>query len=201
MQLSGRSKGSNVVHQLQQLNGIVKQPLLRHRNGESELTNSKSTDGESAVESGHTSSAVNEQSQTPPELHNSSHKVDSDDTKNGLDHLDSKMEISENGTSETNEHNENFDSKLATEQCRGETERSNGLDGMELSVNDERVKGEEGRERVCEGEGGGGELLANEEHMEVSEEEECGSEEGYPQDSGYKPGFGKHQGGSVMYTD
>lgn len=196
MQLSGRSKGSNVVHQLQQLNGIVKQPLLRHRNGEPESTSSKSTDGESAIESGHTSSAVNEQSQTPSELHNSSHKVDSDDTKDELDHLDSKMEISENGASKTNEHSENFDNKLTTEQCRGETERSNGLDGIELSVN-----GEEGWERVCEGEGGGGELLANEEHMEVSEEEECGSEEGYPQGSGYQPGFGKHQGGSVVYTD
>ena len=214
MQLSGRSKGrSSIVHHLQQLNGVVKQPLLRHRDGESaEFANSESTGGELAMKSEHTSStaAVNDQSKAPPpELHNSSHEVNSSDTKSTTDDLDGKMEISENGATESdmNEHSENFDSKLTTpEPCKGgETERSNGVGGMQLSMNGAVVNGEEGRGRVCEGEGGG-ETLANEEHMDVSEEEECGSEEqGHPPQGGgipgYQPGFGKHQGGSVVYTD
>ena len=208
MQLSGRSKGSsNIVRQLQQLNGVVKQPLWRHRNNESaESTNSKSMDGESVSESGHTSSPVNEQVQAPPELRDSNHKVDADDTESSVANLDDRMEIAENGTSEMNEQNGNFDRKLAAE---GETERNSGVDGMEVSVNGERVKDEEGRERAQEGgQGGEGEILAREEHMEVSEEGECGSnEQGHPQGSGrpegngHQPGFGKHQGDSVVYTD
>ena len=210
MQLSGRSKGSsNIVRQLQQLNGVVKQPLWRHRNNESaESTNSKSTDGESVSESGHTSSPVNERVQAPPELRNSNHKVDTDDTESSIANLDDRMEIAENGTSEMNEQNENFDRKLA---AKGETERSSGVIGMEVSVDGERMKDEKGREGAQKGggQGRGGELSASEEHIEVSkEEEECSSNEqghpqgsGRPEGSGHQPGFGKHQGDAVVYTD
>ena len=213
MQLSGRGKGSSsAVHRLQQLNGIVKQPMFRHRNNaESEPTNSnsKSTDeGPSIAKFEHTSHAVNEklQASSPPssEMDSSSLKVNSESS---ADHSDNRMEISENGASEMNElTSEKSDSTLATEQSRGETERSNGVVGVKLSVNGERVKGEDGRERVCDGEGEG-EIMADEEHMEViqEEEDECGGEEQqeHPQAGGYRqsPGFGKHLGGSVVYTD
>jgi hypothetical protein len=180
--------------------------MLRHRNTESEPTNSNSKsidEGPSIIKPEHASHAMNEKLQ-PPELNSSSLKIDPDDTKSSIDHSDSGMEISENGASEMSDHSETFDSTLATGHCRGETERSNGVVGVKLSVNGERVKGEEGREeRVYEGDGG--EIMAtNEEHMEVitEDEEECGGE---LQAGGYHqpplPGFGKHQGGSVVYTD
>ena len=214
MQLSGRGKGSSsAVHRLQQLNGIVKQPMSRHRNNtESEPTqsNSKSTnEGTSIAKFEHTSHAVNEKlrASSPPssEMDGSSLKADSESS---TDHSDNRMEISENGASEMNEHDsENFDSTLAMQQNRGETERSNGVVGVTLYVNGERVKDEEGREGECEGQGEGEIMAASEERMEVitEEEDECGGEEqqGYPQAGGYhqSPGFGKHQRGSVVYTD
>ena len=210
MQLSGRGKGSSsAVHRLQQLNGIVKQPMSRHRNNaESEPTqsNSKSTDeGPSIANFEHTSHAVNEKlrASSPPssEMDSSSLKTNSESS---ADHSDNRMEISENGASEINEHDsENFDSTLAMQQNRGETERSNGVVGVTLCVNGERVKDEEGREGECEGQGEG-EIMASEEHMEVITEEENDEEQqGYPQAGGYhqSPGFGKHQRGSVMHTD
>ena len=201
------------MHRLQQMNGIVKQPMSRHRNNiESEPTqsNSKSTDeGPSIAKFEHSSHVVNEklQASSPPssKMDSSSLKADSESS---ADHSDNLMEISENGASEINEHDsENFDSTLATEQNRGETERSNGVVGVTLCVNGERVKDEEGREGVCESQGEGEIMAASEEHMEVitEDEDECGGEEqqGYPQAGGHhqSPDFGKHQRGSVVYTD
>jgi hypothetical protein len=183
--------------------------MLRHRNTESEPTNSNSKsidEGPFIIKPEHASHAMNEKLQLP-ELNSSSLKIDPDDTKSSIDHSDSGMEISENGASEMSDHSENFDTTLATGQCRGETERSNnGVVEAKLIMNGERVKGEEGREeRVCEGEGDGGEIMAvNEEHMEImtEDEEECGGE---LQAGGCRqpplPGFGKHRGGSVVYTD
>ena len=185
MQLSGRSKGSSVVHQLQQMNGIVKQPLLRHRNNESD-TNSKSIVGECEQDD------VTEQSRAPPELqHNSGCKVDSDNIKPDLGNLDSKMEITENGASEMSENSENSDSKLATELSKGEIERSDEIGEVEPSINGESVKNEEEREKMCKGERGE-ELLANEEHMEVSGDKNEMDKEEHPQGCGFQPGFGKH---------
>ena len=181
------------------LNGIIKPSPLRHRNDESE-SNSNTTDEQSVKSE---QAVVNEQSPPPYP----SCKVDSNDAKPSLDRLESKMEISENGSLKVNEHSEYLrDGKSKfTEQCEEEIERNDGVSRAEPNVNGDVVKGEEERERVCEGEGEGegeGELLA-EEHMEVSGDEKCGNEaeeQGHPQECGYQPGFGK-QRKSVVYTD